>query len=263
MRSYVAGVALLFAVVWCFHVGQQRAEELAGYDDNIVTIDQPLSKALYDSAYQGDWQTFSCLLDQFKGPYNKATTKFIKDLYFMLSYNLDVTQCDNQGATALHDFCVTGNLEFIDILLRDKKTKVNARDNEGCTPLHYAMQGGNEQAIVRLIERGADWSVADKEGHTPVHYAVWFATPHAIEVLVKKCDINKNIKNPKLGYTPLHMAVLCDRFDMATVLVELGADTSLLDKQGMTALQLAQKEGKIEFVQLLAGEVVEQACCAH
>lgn len=47
---------------------------------------------------------------------------------------------------------------------------MNARDNTQKTPLHYAAQWGQEEALDFLIECGADVTAADFIEDTPLHF---------------------------------------------------------------------------------------------
>ena len=48
---------------------------------------------------------------------------------------------------------------------------VNARDNRGNTPLHWAVSDGHDIAAKILIEAGADVNVKSKDGSTPLYGA--------------------------------------------------------------------------------------------
>ena len=49
--------------------------------------------------------------------------------------------------------------------------KVDARDNELKTPLHYAVLGGHESIMQALCNHGAAVNAADNCGQTPLHKA--------------------------------------------------------------------------------------------
>lgn len=63
-----------------------------------------------------------------------------------------------------------GGLDRVRTLLRENPECVNARDDEGCTPLHYPFRDTQhgEEIIELLIEHGADTSARDNAGRTPV-----------------------------------------------------------------------------------------------
>ena len=78
---------------------------------------------------------------------------------------------------------------------------VNARDQEGKTPLHKA---GVQQVALLLIAKGADVTVRDNQGNTLLHKAARNDWNSLVELLLAmNADINA--KNNE-GETPLHVA---------------------------------------------------------
>jgi len=49
---------------------------------------------------------------------------------------------------------------------------VDARDRRRRTPLHYAASAGSIDAVVTLLDAGADTAVQDVTGMTPLHLSV-------------------------------------------------------------------------------------------
>lgn len=53
------------------------------------------------------------------------------------------------------------------------------------------------------------------------------------------------------GYTPLHIAAKKNQMEIATTLLEYGADTNAATRQGISPLHLAAQEGNVDMVTLL------------
>ena len=55
--------------------------------------------------------------------------------------------------------------------LVDKGADVNAADNAGMTPLHYAAQRGSDRIVEFLAGKGARFDAKNKQGRTPADLA--------------------------------------------------------------------------------------------
>lgn len=98
-----------------------------------------------------------------------------------------------------------GALAFIDLLIANthKKFNFNLRDSdEGKTCLCLAVKMGLPEVAKKLIalKNQVDVNIPDEDGNTPLHYALLLGhTSIATELLANKADKNaknKNIKNP-------------------------------------------------------------------
>src|SRR3989337_3333155 len=72
--------------------------------------------------------------------------------------------------TALQRLAKEGNNPLINILL-DHGTDIEARDNNGWTPLHDAASNGHQATAAFLLERGANIEARDNNGRTDLHHA--------------------------------------------------------------------------------------------
>ena len=50
--------------------------------------------------------------------------------------------------------------------------------------MHKAVQQGNEEMVVFLLQRGANVNIRDKDGNTPMHYAVSFEQHAIVNTLI-------------------------------------------------------------------------------
>lgn len=88
------------------------------------------------------------------------------------------------GITALHNAAAFGPTEMVRDLLKAGAT-VNAPDNRGLTPLHFAIASDAPSVeIVRvLLQAGANVNARDTSGETPLDWAEKFAYPDMLAVL--------------------------------------------------------------------------------
>lgn len=61
-----------------------------------------------------------------------------------------------------------GNLRTVKALI-EQGVSVDARSNEGGTPLHWAAAMGHFKVVKYLVEKGADVNARDNYGKTPLH----------------------------------------------------------------------------------------------
>lgn len=149
---------------------------------------------------------------------------------------------DIQGATALHKAVEEGHLELAVYLLAHG-ARVNARALSDGTPLHVAP---NAQLAQLLLDHGASLTLKDKKvGDTALHSAAWRGHPEVCAFLLEK-GLEVNVKN-RLGYTPLHSAAAFGRIETAAILVANGADLNARNHDGWTPLHLAAGLGQKEM----------------
>jgi ankyrin repeat protein len=73
--------------------------------------------------------------------------------------------------TALHYCAESSSLACADIVLSAAPDLVDARDEDGYTPIHLAVIAGNKPLIKFLLSKNADVNSLDYERHSVVHWA--------------------------------------------------------------------------------------------
>jgi hypothetical protein len=115
----------------------------------------------------------------------------------------DVKDAQESHTTPLHEAVKAGEIRKVKQLLRSSKTDINAQDQDGCRPLHFASTG--EMARRLLGDRNIEKNVEDNGGRTG-----------------------------------LHCAVLTRRLDVIKALLEAGVDSTIKDDWERTAAFYAQ-----------------------
>ncbi|MCC6003775.1 MAG: ankyrin repeat domain-containing protein [Thermofilum sp.] len=142
----------------------------------------------------------------------------------------------------------SGNAPKVKELL-SKGANVNARDERGHTPLHYAAMEGHAKVAKLLLERGADVNARDDMGWTPLHHAAAGGHANVARLLLDHgADVNARNED---GWTPLHRAAFGGHVDVARLLLERGADPSIRDEDGRTPLDIARELGSEEVVRVI------------
>ncbi|XP_049769946.1 ankyrin-1-like [Schistocerca cancellata] len=89
----------------------------------------------------------------------------------LLAAGADVRARDESGCTTLHWAAERGDAAVVRLLL-SAASDPNARSLKGWTPLHFAAYCGRAEATAALLEAGADTGVWTNDGRTPLDYAV-------------------------------------------------------------------------------------------
>jgi len=168
---------------------------------------------------------------------------------------------DSQGYSVLHQAARANVVEFLAPLLeRFKQLKLSVDDNENLTkttPLHLAVQAGDIQSAVALVDAGASPTARDVNGLDCLHIAA--KNNHALLTfyfLKHKISVNTRDNH---GRTPLHWAAYKDSGWVVSLLVKNGdIDLDAVDVSKSTALHYAAKCGKEEATRLLleAGAII-------
>ncbi|KAJ6148232.1 hypothetical protein N7497_010214 [Penicillium chrysogenum] len=144
---------------------------------------------------------------------------------------------------------------LLDILLADRRVKIDERDDDGCTPLHAAARRGHLQTalkfakqVVRMPDK-VDINAQDNEGETPLGglhqhrpddfpllFAVRLRRRLTVKSLLKskRLDVNKRTTT---GKTALLEAIEIGHKDIIRMLAKAGADPDIGMDGGKTPRQ--------------------------
>ncbi len=100
---------------------------------------------------------------------------------------------------------------------------VNAKADDGFTPLHYATRVDNKEIAELLIAKGADVNAKDDGGRTPLHAAAGGGYKEIAELLIENgADVNAK---HEVGWTPLDFAIVMETTKIADLLRKHGGKT--------------------------------------
>ena len=117
--------------------------------------------------------------------------------------------------------------------------------------IHFAAMTHQSAAVDTLISLGASINALDNKGNTPLHYATQFTDEPAFIQKLLDAGASINAVN-NLGETALHFASADGNLGMVKFLVEHHASVAVLDKQGETPFQEAVKTQHTEVATFLS-----------
>ncbi|CAM3045539.1 ankyrin repeat-containing protein [Legionella steigerwaltii] len=168
---------------------------------------------------------------------------------------------DNQGKTAFHYAAEYGNSELVMALTSTNEIQINEPDNRGSSPILLAYKNHKLDVFEKLLESGAEISKElldevlirkDKEAFTKIiaknkqllaskeafYIAVCLGSISLVKQFLQAKDNGIDINTPitKDKGTPLMLATQRGDTRLVNYLLRKGADTSLTDVRGHTAL---------------------------
>jgi uncharacterized protein len=173
-----------------------------------------------------------------------------KALTELLQRGFDANTIDPKGRQGLFLALQLGSLKAADVLIAWPKTQVEWRSAKDESPLMIAALKGYQEQVRKLIARDAD---VNKTGWTPLHYA---ATAGNVEMIALLLDENAYIdaESPNKT-TPLMMAAMYGSTPAVRALLEAGADPTLRNQLGLSAVDFAQRGKRPDAAELIAAAI--------
>lgn len=218
---------------------------------------------------------------------NKNDNRYLEIAKELINKGADINLENILGITPIHFAAEIGNLEFFEILL-NKGADLNLVCRKENNILHYAVKGRNKDIVARCLEESnVDITMKNQDGYSPIAFAVQTGDEAIISQLISQAvnlsvlsgqketsllheaTFSENINVLKIllkeglsidsqninGETPLHYAVKNAEFAMIDALLKLGAKIDAKDKGGLTPFDYAITEekllgAKVEFVRM-------------
>lgn len=158
--------------------------------------------------------------------------------------------------TELYTAVAKDDAQHIDRLLRSGADK-NARDANGFAPVHNATRWGKLNALRKLDELGADFTLKTRRGNTVLHLAAVNSYENnkvageIMSYLLKLCKNLIEVKTSR-GWTPLHSAVGNGNLDLVILLIQAGADIKAVTNNGENIRDLAKQLGHENVMKFLS-----------
>ena len=146
-------------------------------------------------------------------------------------------------------------------ILLSHGAELDARNNDGSTPLLEATAAISLDGLQVLLQNGANANAKDNQGHQALHYLCQsvhhkearYSTVEEISLLVEvllENGADLDVRDDH-GYTPLHWAVTWGHTPYVQALLLNGASINVKDKNGNEALHFITNKPNREIVQML------------
>jgi len=150
---------------------------------------------------------------------------------------------------ALMESAYLGKLDNVERLVFEG-TAVDVVDPEHRTPMMFAAFNGHTAVIGFLVEKGAEVDNRDINGRTALMYASSGPYRDTVMLLLSR-GAEVDVQGTLEGFTALMTAAAEGQIEIVRQLLDHGADRSLEDKDGDTALSFARQMGHTEVAALL------------
>jgi len=171
----------------------------------------------------------------------------IHDRDYLLFGHRKIPTLDNQPklilAARLHD------INTIMTLLKQGE-KPDTADALGWTSLMIAAAENQTEILKLMIEYGANVNSENVFGRTALHFSSKYGFTDIVKILIANGAII-NATNDHSGQPPIFAAIEQGHIEIVDILLAGGADTSLKNRDKLTALEYAEKLNKVEIARIL------------
>lgn len=172
----------------------------------------------------------------------------------LLQRGFDPNTRDENGQTGLLIALREPSPKVIQVLLESPQLNVDIANAKDETPLMLAAIKGQQDLVTQLLKRDA---AVNKTGWTPLHYAATSGQLTIMKVLLDNYAFI-DAQSPN-GTTPLMMAAMYGSGEAVKLLLAEGADTTMKNQLGMTAVDFANKANRTEAAQLITAAMNAKA----
>jgi len=141
-------------------------------------------------------------------------------------------------------------LEIVQFLL-ENNADINAQDEQGQTPLHYAAAKSHFDTVQCLIKYKANVNVCDNKGMTPLYVAIQRKSANNIKTLLLDSNTDLTLTDRDNKSTVLHLAVHKNDIYLVKTLLQYKAEHGIVDKNGNLPLHIAAAKGNKAIARML------------
>ncbi len=170
----------------------------------------------------------------------------VRTVQTLLQRGFDPNTVNPEGVPALMLAVQEPSLKVAELLASWPQTRTEIRNANDESPLMLAALKGYLPLVKKLVANDAD---VNKPGWTPLHYAATGGHVPVVEFLLDE-SAYIDAESPN-GTTPLMMAAMYGSPEAVKVLIQAGADLTLKNQLGMTALDFAVRGQRVNARELI------------
>ncbi|XP_067045027.1 transient receptor potential cation channel subfamily A member 1-like isoform X2 [Acropora muricata] len=175
-----------------------------------------------------------------------------KMVKFLLSHDyINVHEEDSEGMTPMLRASLAGNVEIIDHLIKKGASILPLPGSTSPSPLMCAVKRGQTNAIMYLLQHGAQIHYRDSFDRTCLHVAADSGIVHTVDLILQIDGMDLINSVDKDRRTPLHYAASKGNPQIVKKLLCAGADVNVQDEEEKLPFHLATESGNLECVKLL------------
>ena len=194
----------------------------------------------FSAAHAGSYDDFFVAIKRDDG---QAITELLKR-------GFDPNTIDPSGRAGLFIAVQDGSSHAAEALIAWPKTKVEWRSAKDESPLMIAALKGQTEVVRKLIARDAD---VNKPGWAPLHYAATGGHVDIMQILLDEyAFIDAQSPNKT---TPLMMAAKYGSTAAVKLLLEAGADPTMRNELGLSAVDFALQSQRKDAADLIAAAI--------
>ena len=148
-----------------------------------------------------------------------------------------------------HRATANEHTDMVQVLI-DAGADIDAKDNDGWSPLHYACKFELLDIVKMLTRAGAGMRATTDDGETCLMLAARYGDTETVCYLMSLPEVELNQQDTN-SFTALQHAVEEYDTDVVQLLIDAGADIETTDHKGGTPLHYACALGELEVVEML------------
>ncbi|XP_069559574.1 transient receptor potential cation channel subfamily A member 1b [Brachyistius frenatus] len=167
-----------------------------------------------------------------------------------------LTEKDECGAGPLHHAAAGGHVNLIQFITTViDSQELNSGDEQGNTPLHWAVERNRAESCRALLDLNVDPNILNKTLLSPLHLAVSHGHNNLVELLLSYGTTDCNLQGD-LGNTPVMLACSINNCEALNILMKRGAKLCQQNKLGHFPMHAAAFAGATKAMEVIlkAGE---------